>query len=261
MEIVPLADTYSEPAHNPAGMLFSEKLDGVRALWTGRELLTRAGNRIAAPAWWIDGLPTRHRFDGELWIGRGRFDHVSGVVRRKLGGPEWSAVAFMVFDAPDAAGGLGLRLAFARRAIGLATHARVIDHAECSGPDQLRRQLARVISVGGEGIMLRSASASWRPGRSAAWLKVKPRDESDGVVIGHVWRPRGTGPELVRALRCTVDDGTGTPIGVDVGTGLSELQRLRPPAVGCLVRIVHAGRTPAGVPRHPVFAGVRADSL
>ncbi|MBL8762330.1 MAG: hypothetical protein JNL50_13620 [Phycisphaerae bacterium] len=82
------------------------------------------------------------------------------------------AVAFMVFDAPDAAGGLGLRLAFARRAIGLATHARVIDHADCSGPDHLRRQLARVISAGGEGIMLRSASASWRPGRSAAWLKV-----------------------------------------------------------------------------------------
>ena len=61
-----------------AGWLVSEKLDGVRARWDGRQLLTRAGNRIEAPAWFTAGWPTRP-IEGELWIGRGKFQQVSDL--------------------------------------------------------------------------------------------------------------------------------------------------------------------------------------
>ena len=37
--------------------LVSEKLDGVRAIWDGKVLRTRAGNVIAAPNWFTKPLP------------------------------------------------------------------------------------------------------------------------------------------------------------------------------------------------------------
>lgn len=48
----------------------SEKLDGVRGYWDGEKMLTRGGERIAAPDWFTAGLP-KIPMDGELWVGRG----------------------------------------------------------------------------------------------------------------------------------------------------------------------------------------------
>ena len=42
-----------------AGMIATETLDGVRALWDGQALFTRGGHRIHAPAWFTAGLPAR----------------------------------------------------------------------------------------------------------------------------------------------------------------------------------------------------------
>ena len=42
------------------GWYMSEKLDGVRANWTGSRFVSRNGNQFFAPAWFTDGFP-RHR--------------------------------------------------------------------------------------------------------------------------------------------------------------------------------------------------------
>src|ERR1700688_4561798 len=42
---------------NLAGWWMSEKLDGVRAYWTGKEFLSRLGNPLHAPDWFCAGLP------------------------------------------------------------------------------------------------------------------------------------------------------------------------------------------------------------
>ncbi|HOU64724.1 MAG TPA: DNA ligase, partial [Thermomonas sp.] len=83
-----------------AAWLVSEKLDGVRARWDGRQLVTRAGNRIDAPAWFTAGWPAQ-AIDGELWIGRGRFQDISDLVRALRGDAAgWRQVRFMAFDLP-----------------------------------------------------------------------------------------------------------------------------------------------------------------
>ena len=66
---------------DPAGYLISEKLDGVRALWDGKQLRFRSGKAIAAPQWFTDKLP-KTALDGELWLVRGAFDKLSGIVRK-----------------------------------------------------------------------------------------------------------------------------------------------------------------------------------
>jgi DNA ligase-1 len=50
---------YLQAGHEPIGFLVSEKLDGVRAFWNGRDLRFRSGRLIAAPAWFT-ARPASH---------------------------------------------------------------------------------------------------------------------------------------------------------------------------------------------------------
>lgn len=50
----------------------SEKLDGVRAYWDGRHLISRGGHTLHAPTWFTQGWPEEPA-DGELWARRGGF--------------------------------------------------------------------------------------------------------------------------------------------------------------------------------------------
>ena len=75
-------------------------VDGVRALWDGASLRFRSGRPIAAPAWFLAGLPAV-ALDGELWLGRQRFETLSGSVRKQVPvDGDWRALRYMVFDLP-----------------------------------------------------------------------------------------------------------------------------------------------------------------
>jgi len=63
--------------HDPAGWWMSEKLDGVRAYWDGKQFLSRNNNIFYAPEWFTEGLPG-HQLDGELWVARKKFNFTSG---------------------------------------------------------------------------------------------------------------------------------------------------------------------------------------
>ena len=76
-----LASPWPQPAPDLRQLLFSEKLDGVRARWDGHRLSTRNGNPIAVPDSFTAGWP-QQAMDGELWLGRGRFQAISALVRR-----------------------------------------------------------------------------------------------------------------------------------------------------------------------------------
>ena len=77
----------------------SEKLDGVRARWDGKQLISRGGQIFAAPEWFVRNFPDRP-LDGELWMGRGRYEDVVSVVRQQTPHDGWKNVKFMVFDLP-----------------------------------------------------------------------------------------------------------------------------------------------------------------
>ena len=66
---VMLAQKYEEGKIDPTGWFISEKLDGVRAYWSGEGFYSRNGNQFHAPAWYTKDLP-KEPLDGELWAGR-----------------------------------------------------------------------------------------------------------------------------------------------------------------------------------------------
>ncbi|MBL8340396.1 MAG: DNA ligase [Rubrivivax sp.] len=231
---------------DPRGHLVSEKLDGVRALWDGQRLRFRSGLPVIAPQWFVSRLPAVP-LDGELWMGRGTFDALSGAVRRAAAvDADWRAVRYEVFDLPGAPGPFlqrAKRVAEVVRAAGFPALAAVQQH-ELADREALQRLYAEVVRGGGEGLVLHRADAPWRVGRSDAVLKLKPVADAEAQVVAHV-PGRGRHEGRLGALQVR------TPEGVEflLGTGLSDAERERPPAVGSWVTYAYRGVTAQGVPR------------
>jgi DNA ligase 1 len=250
----PLLLAQEAPARlDPEGFLVSEKYDGVRAFWDGQVLRFRSGLPIDAPRSFIERLPPVP-LDGELWLGRGRFEALSALVRRRQ--PDaaiWQALSYMVFELPGALGDFASR---ARRIRSIARQLAwpqlvAVEHGTLASPSALQRRLDEVVAAGGEGLMLRRVDAAYEAGRSHALLKLKPLHDAEGQVLARL-AGRGRHAGRVGALRLR------TPQGVEfaLGTGFSDAQRESPPAVGSVVSFTHRGFTADGVPRFASFLRV-----
>lgn len=241
---------------DPTGWLVSEKLDGVRAVWDGQQLRFRSGRRVPAPAWFLARLP-RMPLDGELWLGRGRFDELSGLVRRTAPSEAaWREVRYMLFELPGAHGTFAERAhALSRLAERTATASlqAVAQHA-VADRDALIRLLDSVIEQGGEGLMLHRADAPYLTGRSAALLKLKRQQDAEATVLAHL-PGQGRHAGRLGALRVRSDDG----VVFDLGSGLGDADRDRPPPLGSRVTYAYRGRTPQGVPRFASFRRMRPE--
>jgi DNA ligase 1 len=244
-------------AQDLAGWWMSEKLDGVRAYWDGRNFISRLGNPFHAPEWFLAGLPDVP-LDGELWIGRKAFQKTVGVVRRQDKSDHWKDVSFLVFDAPSIPGPFEVRLAFVRDYIERQRppHAQAHDHAPCMDLDHLRAELTRVEALGGEGLMLREPGSSYEVGRSLSLLKVKNFRDDEATVVEHL---AGAGRHKGRlgALLVRLADGTKFA----VGTGFSDVERGAPPPVGSVITFRYQELSDGGVPRFPSYIGARHDAV
>jgi DNA ligase-1 len=267
MELL-LAKTYDPARHQVGGWDASEKLDGVRAYWdaANRQLLTRNGKPIHAPEWWLAALPTLPDcdLDGELTMGRGRFQDTVSAVRCETPDERWDEVIFMVFDAPTHDGPFRDRLAFLwrlhRSSIWPLRRTEpgcvwdIVPHYVVRDEQHLRELLAEIEAAGGEGIMLRDPESLYVRARSNTLLKLKSMADCDAVVLGY--QPgKGQHADRVGALVCQLDNG----ILFQCGTGMTVADREDPPPVGSIVIIQFQEFTRAGLPRFPVFRGVRAD--
>lgn len=246
-----LAKTYAD--QSPTGWLMSEKLDGVRAIWDGSKLWSRAGNQFFPPAWFLAQLPSGVCLDGELYIGCGQFQAAVSVVKKKRPtDSEWLAIRFCVFDAPRAGGGFEARLAFCESALTGSTVASVVPHRACTGKPDMDGFFAELCAAGAEGIMLRAPGSAYDECRSSSLLKYKPHDSDEAVMVGSEageGRLAGLVGALVVAWR---------GITFRIGTGFSDAQRRNPPQVGALITFGFCGLTDAGCPRFPTFIAERS---
>lgn len=241
---------------DPRGWLVSEKLDGVRAHWDGRALRFRSGLPIAAPAWFTQRLPAQP-LDGELWLDRGRFEVLSGIVRRtQPDDAAWRQLRYMLFELPDGAGG------FAQRAQRLTALARqtgwpplqAVEQQVIATREVLQQRLQQVLRAGGEGLMLHRADSAYHTGRSPALLKLKPLQDEEAQVVGYV-TGRGRHAGRLGALRVRTAQGTQFLLG----TGFSDAERETPPPLGAWVSYRYRGHTADGLPRFARFLRVRSE--
>ncbi len=245
-----LAKTYG--TQNVNGWMISEKLDGVRAIWNGSELVSRNGKRFAAPKWFTDALPTNTTLDGELFMGRGMFQKTVGAVRKKSPvDTEWKRITYHVFDAPEVNGGFTDRLASCEKALSECSVAKVVPHVFCEGIEHLKRFASDLTAKGAEGVMLRHPRSPYERKRSSFLMKYKHTDSAEAEVIGYEGG-KGKYAGLVGALVCKWKS-----ITFNVGSGLTDIIRYDPPEIGAKVTFSFNGLTDNMVPRFPVFVCAR----
>lgn len=230
----------------------SEKLDGVRAIWDGSNLISRNGNKFHAPEWFTNELPSGICLDGELWMDRGKFQATASCVRKKIPvDVEWRDLKFMVFDAPCDPGKFEERIGNCYHYVKGSPVASILDQFACSGNDDAFSFFAEMENLGAEGIIFRAPRSEYVQGRTDKLMKMKRFDSSEAVIIGH---EIGNG-RLSGLIGAVLVNWNG--IVFRIGSGLNDLLRCSPPPIGSLCTFNFCGLTDSGVPRFPVFQSVR----
>ena len=234
------------------GWAMSEKLDGVRAFWNTRQLLSRNGYAFTSPPDFTRDFPP-FAVDGELYSGRGQFEQISAAVRSSSG--DWSKLKLHVFDVPQAQGNLYERLAMLQQWLDAHPQARIVCIAQRPVRDfaQVQSFLREVEAGGGEGVMLRDPNAPYRGGRSDQLLKLKSRHDAECTVTAH--HPgKGRLAGRLGAFSCRNEYGE-----FRIGSGLSDAERSHPPPVGTVITYRYRGFTAKGLPRFPTYVRVRSE--
>jgi DNA ligase-1 len=230
--------------------LISEKFDGVRAYWDGHQLMTRSGRQITSPPWFVEQLP-KTPLEGELWLGRQRFDEVSALVRRQdPDDPLWLDVELMIFDLPGHSGSFVQRVAAIDNMVTEIDQGwiRAVERFELSDSDSVQKHLSSLVANGGEGLMLNDKHSQYTVKRTDSILKLKPRFDDEAIVIGYT-QGKGKYEGQVGALIVEWQNGRQFKIG----SGLGDQNRKEPPKIGSTITFEYSGFTSTGLPRFARF--------
>ncbi len=276
-----LCDTISCPQPG-VGWYASEKYDGLRGIWTGQELVSRpmkdANTKnmrgkvfTYVPKFFTDLLPKGVALDGEIWMGRGKFQQVAGLSNLKISKTRteedlialWRDVVFMVFDCPSDPRPYEVRMeALGKLLKGKGSNIKIVPTYLITSDEQLMKIYKDLTSKGAEGVMLRAPKSPYEIKRSKFLLKMKVQDDSEAQVKGYFM---GTGKYVGKlgSLKCAMSDGTE----FSIGTGLTdeirdnynnpESQHYIP--IGSTVSFSYMELTDEGIPRHPAYRGIRVD--
>ena len=235
---------------NITGWVMSEKLDGIRAYWDGKHLISRGGKIIHAPKWFTKDYPP-FPIDGELWSKRGDFENVSSIVRDKAPSDKWKEITHNIFEVPNAKGGLFKRLAKVKPYVG--KYIKIIKQIPIKNKKQMQDYLHQIEAKGGEGIVVRDPNTPYINKRTSKALKVKSFKDTECKVV-KLLKGKGKYSNMLGSIKCKLPNGTLFKIG----SGFSNKERKNPPKVGDIITFKYKEMTKYGKPRFPVFLRIRS---
>lgn len=232
---------------NVTGWVMSEKLDGVRGYWDGKQLFTRGGIPLNPPAYFLEKFPP-FAIDGELFSQRDQFAEISSIVRSH-DDKGWHKLKLHVFDVPDAKGDLLTRLAELNAY--LTKHPNkyieIIEQIPIETPQHIEQFLKQVEQLKGEGIVIRNPNAPYERKRSSQILKVKTALDEECTVIAH-HTGKGQFENVMGSLTCENHRGR-----FKIGSGFKLEDRINPPPIGSAITYKYRGLTNTGKPRFATF--------
>ncbi len=232
----------------------SEKLDGIRGYWNGKQLLTRQGNLIHSPKWFTQHWP-KNAIDGELWLGRGQFQQTLSCVRKiNIDDNCWQNIRFMIFDLPKSNETFTLRIKAMQQLVKQTNspYLLMIKQFKLQDAQQLENKLNSIIVNKGEGLMLHRGNAHYYVGRTANIMKLKKHQDAEAKVIAHI-AGKGKYTGKLGSIKVKMPSG----IVFKIGSGFSDAERANPPAIGSIITYKYNGKTQAGIPRFARFFRVR----
>jgi len=243
-----LLKTYKD--QNITGWVMSEKLDGIRAYWDGKQLYFRSGKIINAPKWFTKDYPP-FEIDGELWTKKADFENISSIVRDKIPNDKaWHTITHNIFEVPNANGNLYKRLAKIKSYENNII--KIIPQIKIKNKQHLKEYLKYIESLGGEGIVVRDPNTPYINKRTNKALKVKTFKDAECEVVGYT-KGKGKFNGMIGAIICKLQNGTIFKIG----SGLSKQNRLNPPKIEDIITFKYKEFTKYGKPKFPIFLRIR----
>ena len=244
-----LLKTYKD-GMNVTGWVMSEKLDGVRAFWDGKRLISRSGKVFNAPDSFTRAFPS-FALDGELWTSRGDFEHIVSIVNTKDSNKRWNELTYNIFELPNQKGGLLERLDQVKPF--LSSRLKLIEQIKINDVKEMEIYLKYVIKLGGEGIVVRNSSVPYYVGRKMNSVKYKLYQDAECRVVSII-EGSGKYKSMMGALKCNFDGNM-----IKIGSGFTDKERKTPPTIGALITFKYYGLTRLGNPKYPVFLRIRLD--
>lgn len=253
ISMVLLAKHKSDVKVNTDGWLISEKLDGIRGLWNGKEIRSRQNKPIATPDYFTENFPP-FPLDGELWLGRGLFQQAMSIVRQKFPDDRWKQIKYLVFDSMDCMEDpFSKRLELAQQWFTdhPSEYVEVIDQVPCKDDAEIAQRLEKIVAEKGEGLMIRDPNASYEGKRSKSILKIKPVYDAEAIIMGYT-DGKGKYTGMVGAFKVMDEEGHEFNL-----SGMVDALRADPPKIGSIVSFQFNDKTAGGVPRFARFIRVR----
>tara|TARA_B100000035_G_scaffold315470_1_gene336659 strand:- start:5309 stop:7516 length:2208 start_codon:yes stop_codon:yes gene_type:complete len=246
------------------------------------------------PEWFKLTLPPGIALDGEIWMGRGLFQKTSRLSTIKPGksytkeqindiwvGKYDPPVIFKVFDIPTEKSPFEQRMKLLQTIIKDREECwdkleyenkkvfplQFTEQVKITSMEQLVKLYTKLTLEGAEGIMLRASGSPYEPKRSKYMLKYKIKEDSECIVRGYT-PGEGRLKGLLGSLNCEIlIDSRPSGVFTQIGTGLTDSQRenyIIPGhpeqiPIGSIVSFSYMEMTKDGVPRHPVYRGIRDD--
>lgn len=235
---------------NISNWLMSEKLDGIRGYWDGKNLYTKNGNIIHTPKSFTKNFPP-FALDGELWSKRDDFEFIQATVLDTIPSQNWNQITYNIFEVPNSDGDFTTRLSKAKEWFQNHPNHQVkfIEQIKCQDEDHLMNFLDTIVIYKGEGVIVKDPTKLYHTGRSEHILKVKKAFDMEGVITAHNLRADGTLKSLVLRLH--------NGVTFNLGGGLSNQNRLTPPNIGQIVSFKYYGLTKNGKPKFASFLRIR----
>ena len=285
---VMLAKEYIKGKHEVKGWYMSEKFDGYRAYYSheDKQFYSRQNKTFNAPEWFLKAMPPR-LVDGELWIGRNRFQEM-GAVRKKVPlDEEWFNITFQVYDMPEHPGTFEERIKELQKIVRL-TRGRwkklreelpyPMNKLDCpvvcakqlkvESDEHLDTVYKKIIANEGEGIMLKDPWSPYEGKRSNYLLKYKPAFDEEAIIVDHR-KGEGKYKGLLGAFICKPLINHDTYSSVDENedhlfsiSGMDDAIRKSYKSthpVGTIISYEHSGKTDKGKPRFGRYTRTRTD--
>ncbi|MDU8924486.1 DNA ligase [Pasteurellaceae bacterium LIM206] len=240
-----LLQTYTN--QNIDGWVISEKLDGVRGYWDGKQLITRNNVKLFSPDYFTKDFPP-FAIDGELFSERNHFEEISSITR-SMEDKGWYKLKLHVFDVPHAGGNLFERLSVLEHYLQShpSAYIEIMPQILIQSHAHVMEFLKSVEAQKGEGVVLRNPNAPYENKRSSQILKLKTAYDEECEVVAH-HKGKGQFENAMGAISCKNHRGT-----FRIGSGFNLKERINPPPVGSTISYKYRGLTKNGKPRFPTY--------
>lgn len=215
-------------------------------LYRKGKFYTRRGNEIDMPKKFYRALRGfGYEFDGELWLG---YETTSSDITATT---DFRDAMFMIFDIPDMEGPFSERYEELRSLDFCIENIQVVRQVGCRTEQFMEKYYQRVIARGGEGVVIRPCNHVYKYGvRDPLFQKKKLFETLEAIVVGYFNSAKGAKIKgyVSSLIVASVEDDTQFKVS---------FKSTSPPKEGSVVMVRYSQKTVNGLPKFPVFLGVR----